>query len=183
VSEREREWCDLMRAANAGDAAAYRKLLRSLEPALRSVVRRGLGRAGLAGDGIEDVVQEVLLAVHLKRDTWNAGSPILPWIHAIARHKLVDALRRRGRRLHVSIDDIAESLLAEEPAPALAPDTLDRFVQRLPERQRDVVRAVAIEGASIREAAERLGMSEGAVRVALHRGLVALGARFGRQEP
>jgi RNA polymerase sigma-70 factor (ECF subfamily) len=183
VSEREREWGDLMRAANAGDGAAYRTLLRSLEPALRSVARRGLGRAGVAGDETEDVVQEILLAVHLKRDTWNASSPILPWIYAIARHKLVDALRRRGRRPHVSIDDVAEGLLAEEPAPALAPDTLDRFVRQLPERQRDVVRAVAIEGASIREAAERLGMSEGAVRVALHRGLIAVGARFGRQEP
>lgn len=183
MSEREREWGDLMRAANAGDAAAYRKLLRSLEPALRSVARRGLGRAGLAGEETEDVVQEILLAVHLKRDTWNAGSPIFPWIHAIARHKLVDALRRRGRRSHVSIDDVAESLLADEPAPALAPETLDRFVRRLPERQRDVVRAVTIEGASIRETAQRLRMTEGAVRVALHRGLVALGARFGRPEP
>jgi RNA polymerase sigma-70 factor (ECF subfamily) len=183
VSEREREWGDLMRAANAGDAAAYRRLLRSLEPALRSVARQRLGRAGFAGDEVEDVVQETLLAVHLKRDTWNASSPLLPWIHAIARHKLVDAMRRRGRRSQVSIDDVAESLLAEEPAPALAPDTLDRCVQGLPARQRDVVRTISIEGASIREAAERLRMSEGAVRVALHRGLAALGARFGRQKP
>jgi RNA polymerase sigma-70 factor (ECF subfamily) len=183
VSEREREWGDLMRAANAGDATAYRRLLRSLEGALRSVARRGLGGAGLAGDEVEDVVQEILLAVHLKRDTWHARRPLLPWIHAIARHKLVDALRRRGRRPHVSIDDVAESLLAEEPAPAPVPAMLDRLVQGLPERQRDVVRAISIEGASIREAAQRLHMSEGAVRVALHRGLVALGARFAGRKP
>jgi RNA polymerase sigma-70 factor (ECF subfamily) len=182
VSDREREWGDLMRAANAGDATAYRRLLRGLEPALRSVARRGLGRAGFAGDEVEDIVQETLLAVHLKRDTWNANRPLLPWIHAIARHKLADALRRRGRRSHVPIDEIAEDLLADEPAPALAPDTLERCVKALPGRQRDVVRAISIEGASVREAAERLGMSEGAVRVALHRGLAALGARFG-QEP
>jgi RNA polymerase sigma-70 factor (ECF subfamily) len=183
VSERESEWGDLMRAANAGDATAYRTLLRSLEPALRSVARRGLGRAGFAGDEAEDVVQEILLAVHLKRDTWNASGPLLPWIHAIARYKLVDALRRRGRRLHVSIDEVAESLLADEPAPMLPPDTLARLVEDLPARQRDVISAVSIEGASIREAAERLRMSEGAVRVALHRGLAALNARFGRQKP
>jgi RNA polymerase sigma-70 factor (ECF subfamily) len=179
VSARETEWGDLMRAANAGDAAAYRRLLKSLEPALRSVARRGLGRAGFSRDEAEDVVQEILLAVHLKRDTWNASGPILPWIHAIARYKVVDALRRRGRRSHVSIDDVAENLLAEEPAPALATDTLERLVQSLPERQREVVRAVAIGGASIRQAAERFGMSEGAVRVALHRGLAGLAARFG----
>jgi RNA polymerase sigma-70 factor (ECF subfamily) len=79
----------------------------------------------------------------------------------------------------VSIDDVAESLRAEDPAPALASDMLDRLVKDLPGRQREAVRAVAIEGASIRQAAERLGMSEGAVRVALHRGLAALAARFG----
>jgi RNA polymerase sigma-70 factor, ECF subfamily len=179
VSTREREWGDLMRAANAGDATAYRRLLKSLEPALRSVARRGLGRAGFSRDEAEDVVQEILLAVHLKRDTWNAGGPILPWIHAIARYKLVDTLRRRGRRTYISIDDVAESLLAEDPAPTLATDTLTRLVQALPGRQRDVVRAVALDGASIREAAERLDMSEGAVRVALHRGLAALAARCG----
>ena len=179
MSPREREWGDLMRAASAGDATAYRRLLRSLEPALRSVARRGLGRAGFSRDEAEDVVQEILLAVHLKRDTWNANGPILPWIHAIARYKLIDMLRRRGRRAYVPIDDIAESLLSEDPAPALPTDTLTRLVQGLPERQRDVVRAVAIEGASIREAAERLDMSEGAVRVALHRGLAALAARCG----
>jgi RNA polymerase sigma-70 factor (ECF subfamily) len=181
LSTRESEWGDLMRAANAGDAAAYRRLLKSLEPALRSAARRGLGRAGFSRDEAEEIVQEILLAVHLKRDTWDAKSPFLPWIHAIARYKLVDALRRRGRRSHVSIDDVAESLGAEDPAPALATGTLHRLVQDLPERQRDVVRAVAIEGASIRQAAERLGMSDGAVRVALHRGLAALSARFGEQ--
>jgi RNA polymerase sigma-70 factor (ECF subfamily) len=179
VSTREREWGDLMRAANAGDATAYRQLLKSLEPALRSVARRGLGRAGFSRDEAEDVVQEILLAVHLKRDTWNASGPLLPWIHAIARYKLVDTLRRRGRRSHISIDDVADSLLAEDPAPGLASDTLTRLVQGLPARQREVVRAIAIEGASIRQAAERLRVSEGAVRVALHRGLAALAARFG----
>jgi RNA polymerase sigma-70 factor, ECF subfamily len=179
LSTRESEWGDLMRAASAGDAAAYRRLLKSLEPALRAAARRGLGRAGLSRDEAEDIVQEILLAVHLKRDTWDANSPFLPWIHAIARYKLVDALRRRSRRSYVSIDDVAESLHADDPAPALATDTLHRLVHGLPERQREVVRAIAVEGASIRDAANRLGMSEGAVRVALHRGLAALSTRFG----
>src|SRR5262245_23313446 len=169
-----------MRAANAGDATAYRRLLRGLEPALRSAARRGLGRAGFSADEAEDVVQEILLAVHLKRHTWEPTAPILPWIRAIARYKLVDALRRRGRVAHghVSIEDVSESLVADEPAPVTTTQTVDRYVQTLPDRQRNVVRAVAMEGASIREAAERLHMSEGAVRVALHRGLASISARF-----
>jgi RNA polymerase sigma-70 factor (ECF subfamily) len=182
VSKRESDWGDLMRAANGGDAAAYHRLLASLAPALRSVARQGLVRAGFAADEAEDVVQEILLAVHLRRHTWEPAAPFLPWLRAIARHKLVDALRRRGRRLHVSIDDVAEGLLAAEPPRALATDTLDRCLRTLPERQRHVVRAIAVEGASIRATAERLRASEGAVRVALHRGLAALAARFGTEQ-
>src|SRR5262245_49930169 len=171
-----------MRAAVAGDATAYRRLLAGIEPALRSVARRGLRRAGLADDEAEDVVQEILLAVHLKRHTWEPSAPIVPWILAIARHKLVDALRRRGRRSTVPIEEVAESLLAEEPAPALPTIRLARGIENLPDRHRDVVRAVAVQAASTRETAQRCHTSEGAVRVALHRGLATLAACFGERK-
>ena len=86
-----------MRAAIAGDGAAYRRLLASLTPALRAVVRRNCGRIGLDPGEAEDVVQETLLAIHLKRDTWEPDRPIGPWIMTIARNKLIDARRRRGK--------------------------------------------------------------------------------------
>jgi RNA polymerase sigma-70 factor, ECF subfamily len=47
----------------------------------------------------------------------------------------------------------------------------------LPARQREVLQSIALDGASLAEAAARLGISEGAVRVALHRGLAALAKR------
>ena len=127
------------------------------------------------------MVQEILLAVHLKRHTWEPSAPIVPWIQAIARHKLVDALRRGGRRSYVPIEEVAESLLAVEPAPAVPTIKLEQGIQNLPDRQREVVRAVAVQGASIRETAQRCHMSEGAVRVALHRGLASLAACFGER--
>ena len=98
MSERESDWAGLMRAANGGDAAAYNRLLTSLAPAIRSVARRGLGRAGFAVEEAEDVVQETLLAIHLKRHTWDPSMPLGPWVRAIARNKLIDSMRRRGRR-------------------------------------------------------------------------------------
>ena len=78
--DRERKWATLMRAANGGDAASYRVLLRELAPVLRALTRRGLYRAGMAETDAEDVVQETLLAMHLKRQTWDADALIVPWI-------------------------------------------------------------------------------------------------------
>ncbi|MGB7915625.1 MAG: sigma factor, partial [Rhodomicrobium sp.] len=87
-----------MRAANAGDNQAYRRLLEALTPFLRMVVRQGFARAGLSGSEVEDVVQETLLAIHLKRQTWDAEQLFTPWVRAVARNKLIDNLRRRGNR-------------------------------------------------------------------------------------
>ncbi len=175
--ERETHWAELMRAANAGDAAAYRRLLKDLAPVLRAAARRGFVRAGCDADA-EDVVQETLLAIHLKRHTWRSEEPIGPWIWAIARNKLIDALRRRGRRVELPIEDFAEVLPAEEARATSPARDVERHLEILPDGQRAVVRAIAVEGASIAEAATRLAMSSGAVRVALHRGLAALAAKL-----
>ena len=102
------ELAALMRRARQGDDEAYRRLLVCVSLWLRPVVRRGLLAAGRRPEDGEDIVQETLLAMHLKRDTWDAAQPIEPWLRAIARYKLVDHLRRRGLREHVDIDDYAD---------------------------------------------------------------------------
>lgn len=179
---REKEWTLLMRAGNAGDAGSYRQLLLQLTPVLRAVARRGLFRAGMAETDAEDVVQETLLAIHLKRQTWDEDAPFGPWLWAIARHKVIDALRRRGRRIDLPIDDFAEILENNESEPSLLVADVHRHLKGLPDGQRNVVRAIAVDGASIEEAAQTLSMSRGAVRVALHRGLAALAVKFRRGE-
>ena len=178
VDDREKEWALLMRAGNAGDAAAYRRLLAQLPPALRAFAGRGLARAGASGADAEDIVQETLLALHLKRQTWDESGPLSPWLYAIARHKLIDALRRRGRRIEVSIDDFAEILPGADQAQGSVVADVSRHLGELPAGQRNVVHCIAVDGASIDEAAARLSMSNGAVRVALHRGLASLAAKF-----
>lgn len=175
MKEREGDWAALMRAANAGDAAAYAKLLRELAPALRAIARAATARAGGAVEA-EDIVQETLIAIHLKRHTWKETEPLGPWIRAIARHKFIDALRRRGRRIHLPLEDFEDTLPAEDTAPTHARRDLERHLERLSPRQRDVVQAIALDGHSIRETAGRLAMTEGAVRVALHRAVAALAA-------
>ncbi len=171
-----------MRAAIGGDSTAYRKLLQSLSSVLRAAVRRGFTQAGAPLGDVEDVVQETLLALHLKRNTWDPSQPLGPWVRAIARHKLIDALRRRGRRIQVPIDSVLETLAAEQDNSGVDRQDAERLVNGLTGRQRDVVRASSLEGQSIREVADRLQMKEVAVRVALHRGLKALGAQHRKDQ-
>ena len=167
-----------MRQALAGDGAAYHSLLKAVTPVLRAAARRGLARAGQPVDQSEDIVQEILLAVHLKRHTWDVEAPFAPWLFAIARNKLIDALRRRGRRIFVSIDDFAETIPDKPAAETASASEVAAHLQSLPSRQREVLQAIAVDSASIKDTAAKFAMSEGAVRVALHRGLSALTARL-----
>jgi RNA polymerase sigma-70 factor (ECF subfamily) len=172
-----------MRAAIRGDTRSYHRLLQELAPVLRRLAGRGLARHKLGSEDIEDVVQETLLALHLKRDTWDERQAFSPWVYAIARNKLIDSLRRRGRRPHLPIDDIGELPAGEErPAEFNGADAA-RMIASLKGREREIVVAISIEGASARQVAERLGMTEGAVRVALHRALKALAKAFRTDPP
>jgi RNA polymerase sigma-70 factor (ECF subfamily) len=172
-----------MRAARQGDDEAYRRLLGGVAVWLRVVVRRGLVAAGRGPSESEDIVQETLLAMHLKRDTWDERRPIEPWLHAIARHKLADHLRRRGFHDHVDIEDWANSLAVAVDVDTPVRIDSRRLLASLPERQRTIVQEISLEGRSAADVATRLGMSEGAVRVALHRALRALATLYRRERP
>jgi RNA polymerase sigma-70 factor, ECF subfamily len=181
VREAEDEWTNLMRLAISGDGVAYHRLLKAVTPVLRAGARRGLARAGQPVDQSEDVVQDILLAVHLKRHTWDANAPFAPWLFAIARNKLIDALRRRGRRVFVNIDDFIDTIPDEPPPETASAGVIAAQLQTLPPRQRDVLQSIAVESASIKDTAAKFAMSEGAVRVALHRGLASLTAKLREQ--
>ena len=178
TSSQENDWAVWMRAAMTGDAGSYRQLLVSLAPHVRAVARSRCRRFGAPEGEAEDIVQEVLLAIHLKRGTWDQSRPIGPWIAAIARNKLIDILRRRGSHISVPIDDVMESLRAEDQSPQLSTRDMDALLGQLKTQQREIVRSISLDGNSIRETADRLQMTEGAVRVALHRALRALGVLY-----
>src|SRR5262245_30216165 len=127
-----------MRLARSGDDEAYRLLLSRVAAWLRGVARRGLARAGRGTEDSEDIVQETLLVMHLKRDSWDETQPLEPWLRAIAHHKLVDQLRRRGFREHVDIDDYADTLAAPQAAETGAAADARQMLSSLTERQRSI---------------------------------------------
>jgi RNA polymerase sigma-70 factor (ECF subfamily) len=159
--------------AQDGDEAAYRQSLSLLAGRLRAYLRR---RLSAQPDEVEDLVQETLLALHLQRGTYDPSLPVSAWAVAIARHKLIDVWRRRGRRdaWHDAIDDVDEALLVSEPDDGGARRDLAVLLNDLPEAQRQAIVLTKLEGLSVAEAAASTGASESAIKVQVHRGLKRL---------
>jgi RNA polymerase sigma-70 factor (ECF subfamily) len=175
VSAIEAELKALMIRGLDGDAAAHRRLLALLSPRLRAFFRRRLGEYGADG---EDLVQETLLAVHTKRATYDRSQPFEGWVYAIARYKLIDHFRRSKIRRTAPLE-AADAVLADSDVESgAARADLDRLLAELPPRQQAIIRAVKLEGLSVAEAAARAGMTSGAVKVSVHRGLGALARRI-----
>jgi RNA polymerase sigma-70 factor (ECF subfamily) len=132
--------------------------------------------------GVGRKLVDIAIAIHTKRHTWRQAEPILPWLLTIARYKVVDAYRRKGSRVFIDIDDVAELLPSPDATSAEATDRhLERALSGLSDGQQRVVRSIGVHGRSISETASELGMKETAVRVAFHRGLAAIATKFGRQ--
>jgi RNA polymerase sigma-70 factor, ECF subfamily len=167
----------LMLQSLAGDAAAYRMFLDELTARLRSYLRR---RLGSLPDEVEDLLQELLLAVHNKRHTYDPKQPLTSWVQAIAHYKLVDLLRRRSRSnaLTDPLDEDDQVFATTANAATEAKYDVEKLLRGLPDRQRLPILYVKIEGASVNDTAIRTGMSESAVKVGIHRGLKALAEKI-----
>jgi RNA polymerase sigma-70 factor (ECF subfamily) len=129
-------------------------------------------------------VQELLLAIHNQRHTYDATQPLTAWACAIARYKLIDLLRRRSRSegRNDPLDEDAEFFAAADTEAADARYDMHSLLQTLPDRQRLPIQYVKIEGDSIADAAQRTGLSESAVKIGIHRGLKALAGKI-RRDP
>src|SRR6266436_7401952 len=102
----------LMLAGLDGHAASHRALLGQLSGRLRAYYRGKLARIGRGAVEVEDLVQEAILAIHLKRHTFNPTEPLTPWVYAIARYKLMDFLRRTRTSLADAPLDEADAMMA-----------------------------------------------------------------------
>jgi RNA polymerase sigma-70 factor (ECF subfamily) len=162
--------------AQAGDDGAYRQALERIATRVRAYLRR---RMQSLPDDLEDLVQETLLALHLQRGTYDPALPVSAWVLAIARHKLVDLWRRRGRHeaLHDAIDDVDEAALAAAGGgESEARRDLGKLLDDLPGAQRQAILLTKVEGLSVAEASLRTGVSQSAIKVQVHRGLKRLAA-------
>ena len=132
--------------------------------AVRAYVRRRAPE-----DVVDDVVADVFLVCWRKLD--DVPAQALPWLFAVARKTLANERRRRSRRGHVPED------VSHEPEP-VGDSTLAAAFAELSDADREVLRLVAWEGLSLREAARALECSPVACRVRYHRAKSRLASRL-----
>ena len=166
----------LMRQSQQGDKRAYAVMLDECSSWLQRYFRRRVPPHQL-----DDLVQDVLLALHHKRDSWDASRAFLPWLAAIARYRWVDHLRKVYKHESDLLEDNDASVDSDEDV-VEARVSLERLFVYLPETQAEVIELVKIEGHSIREASEMTGQSESLVKVNIHRGLKKLASIIEKAE-
>lgn len=178
----EKDLKALMLASLVGDAASHRALLVRLSQHLRAYYKRKLASVGRSASEAEDLVQEAILAIHIKRHTYDPTGPFTPWVHAIARHKLIDFLRRtRTSFANVPLDVADEVMAHDDHVGVESSYDLRRLLQRLPRNIRCSMEAVKLDGLSVAEAALRCGISESGIKVNIHRGLKTLSVLITRE--
>jgi RNA polymerase sigma-70 factor (ECF subfamily) len=174
----DQRFADLMTAAQAGDVHAYVQLLEEVAPKIRRVVRGRWKFVG--GDDTEDIVQDVLLSLHAVRSTYDSQRPFMPWLLAITRNRLADAMRRYVRReaQEVHVEDWTVTFShgsANSTSNAhVRLDELRDAIQELPSGQRTAIEMLKLREMSLKDAAAACGMSIGALKVATHRAMSRL---------
>ena len=161
----------LMLRGLAGEAQAHAALLSAMSGYLRGYFSRRLG-AGAAD--VEDLVQDTLLAIHLRRGTYDPAQLFTPWAYALARYKLLDHFRRAGVRKTAPLEDAGDLFAAENPEEGAVRRDLSKLLGALPKRQRQLVEDVKLTGLSMEEAAAKSDMSVTAVKVSVHRSMKAM---------
>lgn len=157
-----------------GNTQAYKALLETLAPFLRRTARTQLSKFSRQ-DYAEDVTQETLLTIHLKLHTYDDSLAFLAWVRVVLKHKIIDYLRRHKIQI-MSLDDFE----VWEPEDTASPELvaiqkdLQTLLDRLKPPTGEIIYAMKVEGASVRELSEKHRLSEGNVKVIVHRGLQTL---------
>ena len=161
------DWDRLMAAAQLGDANAYRTLLSELASWLRRYYAKRLPPAMT-----EDAVQDVLLAVHEKRHTYDPERSFGPWLAAIARYKWIDRLRSLRAEAAEPLDENIG--VPDHGEAVIASSTFQQLLAELKPPQAEAIRLVKLEGYSVEEASRATGQSVSLIKVNIHRGLKRL---------
>jgi RNA polymerase sigma-70 factor, ECF subfamily len=162
----EARWSALMLSAQSGHQAEYRLLLSELSGVIKGYLVTRIGHQHF----LDDCVQEILIAIHQARHTYDPRRKFRPWLFAIVRHKAIDALRKQQ-----SLEKL-ENLQAQESA-EVAPASIENdamshsLINSLCTQHRDAITLTKLVGLSTAEAAAQLSISESALKLRIHRGI------------
>ena len=178
ANRKDMGWDVLMAAAQNGDRHAYQRLLRGITPYIRAIASRLLANPS----EVDDAIQDVLIAVHEARASYDPTRAFRPWLAGIARHRIIDRTRAMRRRA------VHEIPLTEEHDRAAPTDTLrdhdlEGAIAQLTVTEKLAIQRLKLEEHSLRAVATETGISVGALKVATHRALRRLRGLLTREEP
>jgi RNA polymerase sigma-70 factor (ECF subfamily) len=183
--QQDRCLADLMRLAQDGDRAAYMRLLRAVTPMLRTTIRQR--RSFLQRQDAEDLLQNILLALHGARATYDPARPFLPWLMAIARNQIAEGARRYARRAanETIVEQVPETF-SDDGTNSYDdgygdPEALRTAIGVLPRGQRRAIEMLKLKEMSLKEAAAESGMTIPALKVAVHRAMRTLRRALGAE--
>lgn len=174
----EVRWSGLMVSAQNGNEKDYRQLLEELGNAITAYLRRRFGNI----DILEDCVQESLIAIHKARNTYEPSRLFRPWLFAIVNHKTIDILRKRDKHHNVlehkmahqkELESVEGNHLYTQEAKFEQIQDCGQVLLALSEVHREAILLTKLQGFSMKEAAQKLDISEGAMKVRVHRALDA----------
>lgn len=165
-------WLPWVEAALDGDRTAMARLYRRFQPAVYAIAL-----AKLPPHAAEDVVHDVFVTVMTKLGTLRDPAAFPGWLAALARNRALDHKRRAPRT-----DDVAMHSLPAESRPTLEAESVLAVVRTLPEAYAETLCMRLVEGMTGPEIAERTGLTEGSVRVNLHRGMKLLRAKLAEED-
>ena len=167
---------ELVRRIAGGDRPAFDELYRRTAPWLEVRLRRRCADE----DVVADVLQETYLAVWRAAGSFagaaSAGSAV-GWLWTIAANRLVDAFRRRAKHAQVpAVPLMATTAPAaeDEVMAGRVGQDLEQALLLLPAEVRQVLRAMVLDGLSVRETSLLLGVPEGTVKSRARRARIAL---------
>lgn len=169
----------LMKLSLSGDKNAYAELLRESSRFLRPFLAKRLASAS----EVDDVLQETLISIHKARHTYDGNRPYKPWAYAISTFRLQDYFRAHyADQLHHAVDlsEMENNLQDPVTKSDFTYESISGEVQKLPVKQADILRMLHQEGYTAKEVAEKIGMTESAVKVSAHRAYKVLRKKLER---
>ena len=175
---------DLFRAAQAGDRAAFDKLVARTGDRLRATAKARIGsRLGEKLDP-EDVVQETYVRAFcaIEKIAWQGAASFDAWLRAIAENLILNAARRHRQHQELRLDADVPARGASEGRRLRRHERFDRLkasLAQLSEDHRKVVMLARIEGLKMEEIARRMNRSVSSVRNLLLRAMKQLRGSLG----
>ena len=165
----EQEWQAWAAAAQKGEKAAYNKLLGSIASFIKGYIIGTLANP----DWADDITQEVLISVHKSLNTYSADRPFKPWLISIIHFRKTDFLRkhynaRNDQKTSLDDKDFIQQHVTNPGASGEYKD-IERALDTIPDKQRKIFEMMKIQGYSAKEVAEKMDMTESAVKVSAHR--------------